>query len=35
MEDIAAKCKDPVEVHGPILGDECAAQIAHGREISK
>ncbi|HUS26115.1 MAG TPA: nucleoside deaminase [Nevskiaceae bacterium] len=32
MEEVAAKCKNPVEVHGPILGDECAAQIAQGRE---
>lgn len=31
MEDIAALSKIPLEIHGPILGDECAAQIAHGR----
>jgi tRNA(adenine34) deaminase len=31
MEDIAAKSKLPLEVHGPILGEECASQIARGR----
>ncbi len=31
MEDIAAKSKLPVSIHGPILADECAAQIARGR----
>lgn len=31
MEEVAQKCQTPVEVHGPILGDECAAQIARGR----
>lgn len=35
MEDIAAMCKNPVTVHGPILGDECAAQISQGREAVK
>jgi tRNA(adenine34) deaminase len=35
MEDIAAKCHDPVEVYGPILGDECALQISQGRETTK
>jgi tRNA(adenine34) deaminase len=35
MEDIAAKSKNPIEVNGPVLGDECAAQIAHGREVIK
>lgn len=32
MEDIVALSKQPIEVHGPMLGDECAAQIAQGRE---
>lgn len=32
MEDIAAMCENKIEVHGPILGDECVAQIAAGRE---
>lgn len=32
MEEVAARCKNPPEVHGPILGDECAAQITKGRE---
>jgi tRNA(Arg) A34 adenosine deaminase TadA len=31
MEEVASKAKNPIEVHGPILGDECAAQIADGR----
>lgn len=31
MEDIAALSQLPLAVHGPILGDECAAQIARGR----
>lgn len=35
MEDVAAKAKNPIEVHGPILGDECAAQIAQGRKVVK
>lgn len=35
MEEIAAKCKHPVSVHGPILGDECANQISQGREAVK
>jgi len=35
MEDIAAKSKKPIEVNGPILGDECAAQIARGRGTIK
>lgn len=33
MQDIAAKSKLPVDIHGPILGDECASQIARGRQI--
>lgn len=32
MENIVALSKLPLEVHGPILGDECAAQIAQGRD---
>jgi tRNA(adenine34) deaminase len=31
MEEIAQKCQTPVEVHGSILAEECAAQIAKGR----
>lgn len=34
MDDIAAKSKNEVKVNGPILGDECASQIAHGRSIN-
>lgn len=34
MEDIVALSKQPIEVHGPILGDECAAQIAQGRQVA-
>jgi len=33
MKDIAAKSKLPVEIHGPILGKECAEQIKKGREL--
>lgn len=33
MEDIVAKSKQPIHVHGPILGDECAAQISAGRDM--
>ncbi len=35
MEEIAAKCQNPVNVHGPILGDECASQISQGRGTVK
>ena len=34
MEEVAAKARHPIEVHGPVLGDECAAQIALGRRLS-
>jgi tRNA(adenine34) deaminase len=34
MEEVAAKARQQVEVHGPFLGDECAAQIALGRSLS-
>ncbi len=34
MEEIAAKSKKPINVNGPILGDQCAAQIACGRETT-
>jgi tRNA(adenine34) deaminase len=29
MEEIAAKSQLPIEIHGLILGEECAEQIAH------
>ena len=32
MEEVAARSRRAIEVHGPILGDESAAQIAAGRE---
>lgn len=32
MEEVAAKCSDTIEVHGPILANECAHQIANGRK---
>lgn len=35
MEDIAVMCKEPISIHGPILGDECAAQISQGRKAVK
>jgi tRNA(adenine34) deaminase len=36
MEDIAAMCKNPVNVRGSILGDECANQIFQGvKPLSK
>lgn len=35
MDEVARKSKDEVGVHGPILGDECAAQIAEGREMNR
>lgn len=31
MEDVASKSKKDLVIHGPILGDECAEQIASGR----
>ncbi len=31
--DIAKKSKNPIYVEGPILGGECANQIARGREL--
>ena len=34
MSDIAAKSKLEVEVHGPILGDECSKQVTQGRELN-
>ena len=33
MQDIAAKSKNPIQISGSILEDECAAQIARGREV--
>ena len=33
MEEVAARSRRPIELHGPILGDECAAQIAAGRDL--
>jgi len=35
MEEVAAKAKHWVDVRGPILGEECAAQIASGRDKVK
>jgi len=32
MEEVAARSRHTIELHGPILGDECAAQIAGGRD---
>lgn len=32
MEEVASKAKGHIEIHGPILGEECAAQIAGGRK---
>ena len=34
MDKVAEKSKNKIGVHGPILGDECASQIAKGREIN-
>lgn len=31
VHDVAAKATTPITIYGPILGDECAAQIARGR----
>jgi tRNA(Arg) A34 adenosine deaminase TadA len=33
IPDIAKVSKKPIYVEGPILGDECAAQIARGRAL--
>jgi tRNA(Arg) A34 adenosine deaminase TadA len=33
INEVAAKCKYPVEINGPILGEECAAQIDRGRKL--
>jgi tRNA(adenine34) deaminase len=32
VRDVAAKATTPLEINSPILGDECAAQIARGRK---
>lgn len=32
VRDVAAKATTPLEIHSPILGEECAEQIAGGRE---
>ena len=32
MAEVAARSRHTIELHGPILGDECAAQIAAGRD---
>jgi tRNA(adenine34) deaminase len=34
MDEVAEKSKNEIGVHGPILGDECTAQITKGREIN-
>ena len=34
MDEVAEKSKNEVKVHGPILGEECARQIAEGRSIN-
>lgn len=31
VHEVAAKATTPVAIYGPILGEECAAQIARGR----
>ncbi len=31
VRDVAAKATTPLEIHSPILGEECAEQIARGR----
>lgn len=32
VRDVAAKATTPLEIHSPILGEECAEQIARGRK---
>lgn len=34
MDEVAEKSKNEIGVHGPILGDECAAQITEGRKTN-
>jgi len=34
MDEVAEKSKNEIGVHGPVLGDECATQIAEGRNIN-
>ena len=34
MKEVAEKSKNHIKVYGPILGDECAKQIAKGREVN-
>jgi tRNA(Arg) A34 adenosine deaminase TadA len=34
MDEVAEKSKNDIKVYGPILGDECAEQIAKGREVN-
>ena len=34
MEEVASKSTDKISVHGPILGDECAEQVAKGRSLN-
>ena len=31
VRDVVAKATPPLEIHSPILGEECAEQIARGR----
>jgi tRNA(Arg) A34 adenosine deaminase TadA len=35
VQEVAAKAKNPIALHGPILGDECAAQITLGHGLTQ
>ena len=35
VREVADKATTPLEIHSPILGEECAEQIARGREAEK
>ena len=35
VRDVTAKAMTPLEIHSPILGEECAEQIARGRELER
>ena len=34
VQDVAAKAAMPLKIHSPILGQECAEQIARGRTMA-
>jgi tRNA(adenine34) deaminase len=35
LEQVAEYCQDPINIHGGILAEECAAQVAQGRKAQR